>query len=146
MLGKQCAKNATVLFLQEVSVVCSLPADHPILKRGYFNGLRLLADSSVPIANQSEPWITVKTLYCQENATAENCTETANTLKLMVKRIQFQIYHNGSQGISSAKILTWLEEKQSYFRPSKIVSPSFITKLFTTAMNLKFSKFLGSGS
>jgi hypothetical protein len=111
-----------VLYLQGASATCSPSTDNPITKGDIlFKGLWLLSDTSLPIANQSEPWVKVKTLFCNDNATLENCTELANSTKQRTAKLQFQIFHNGTQGILSAKVYIWLRDPTSSQRPDQLV-------------------------
>jgi hypothetical protein len=116
-----------MLYLQGASATCSPSSDNPIRKADVlFKGLWLLSDTSLPIANQSEPWVKVQTFYCSDNATLENCTEFANSsTNQRTRKLQFQIFHNGTQGILSAKVYIWLRDTANSQRPDQLVLCTF---------------------
>ncbi|XP_059484463.1 tectonic-3 isoform X2 [Neocloeon triangulifer] len=110
LIGRQCFQNKTVRYLNDISNSCATNKNNKILLSDYFKGLALLADTSVPIENQTESWVQVKQYICI-NDSIENCTENASNVK--VQRILFHIFHNGTQGIASAKLYMWKADEEA---------------------------------
>lgn len=63
----------------------------------------------------------VNSFYCSDNATLENCTELSTLTNQRTAKLHFQIFHNGTQGILSAKVYIWLRNTASSQRPDQFV-------------------------